>query len=304
MDTPSSTSGGAAGTVSGAVDAAKEQAAGLVDKARGAASERLEGGVETATGALSNVAEVLHDASDSLREHDQDAFARYAEVAAQQVEQFTEAIRGRSVGDLLDEAERFARREPGLFLGGAFLLGIFGSRFLKSGMGGAASGGPSTRDFLSGMTLPGGASGGAATRTMGRPASSGFGVAGGVTAPVAHGEAGMSAAAGSSMAGGHVTQPSGGSLLAGGLSGGHLPADNPAAAGTGSLRTAVGTPGAGADAAVRSGVGASPLSGETAGMPTPGMPETRALGSDASGVGTGSGATSAGSSGASGTDRT
>ena len=162
MGTPTSTPGGAAGAVSGTGDSAMEQAAGLVDtaketaasltdQAKDAATERLQDGKEQAAGALSNVAEVLHGAGDSLREHDQDAFARSADVAAEQVEQFTEAIRGRSDGELLDEAERFARREPGLFLGGAFLLGIFGSRVLKSGMGGAPAGGPSTRGFLSGM---------------------------------------------------------------------------------------------------------------------------------------------------------
>jgi hypothetical protein len=36
------------------------------------------------------------------------------------------------VDDLLREAEEFARRDPALFLGVAFTLGVLGARFLKS----------------------------------------------------------------------------------------------------------------------------------------------------------------------------
>ncbi len=86
----------------------------------------------------------LHAAGDALHDENRDAFARYAEQAAGQVEQFTSAIRDRSVGEILDEAERFARREPGLFIGGAFLLGIAGARFLKASDSGSANGSPAS----------------------------------------------------------------------------------------------------------------------------------------------------------------
>ena len=79
---------------------------------------------DQATGVLDDASTALHAAGDALHDENRDAFARYAEQAAGQVEQFTSAIRDRSVGEILDEAERFARREPGLFIGGAFLLGI------------------------------------------------------------------------------------------------------------------------------------------------------------------------------------
>ena len=35
----------------------------------------------------------------------------------------------------MSDAEDWARRNPALFLGGAFALGLLASRFLKSGMG-------------------------------------------------------------------------------------------------------------------------------------------------------------------------
>ncbi len=115
-----------------AVDTAKDKAGDLVDQAKTAATDRLETGKDQATGLLGDAADALHDTADALREHDNDAFARYADAAADQVAHFTSALRGKSVGELFDEAERFARRDPGLFLGGAFVLGIFGSRFLKA----------------------------------------------------------------------------------------------------------------------------------------------------------------------------
>lgn len=129
---------------------AKAKAADLKDKAQDEAKDRLAEGKSKATDALGDVAGALHDAGDALRDRDRDAFAHYAEAAADQVEQFTGAIRERSVGEILDEAERFARRDPGLFIGGAFLLGIFGARFLKASAPGGASGGGYARGYNGG----------------------------------------------------------------------------------------------------------------------------------------------------------
>lgn len=58
--------------------------------------------------------------------------AGYADAAAEQLDTVTRSFRNRSVGELLDEAERLARRDPALFIGGAFILGVFGARFLKA----------------------------------------------------------------------------------------------------------------------------------------------------------------------------
>lgn len=240
---------------------AKGQAGDLVNQAKSTATDTLSTGKERATGLLGNVAEALHATSDTLHDNDQDAFARYADVAARQVEDFTSAIRGRSVGELLDEAEGFARREPALFLGGAFLLGIFGARFLKAGTDGS---GGSTRSLLSGMTLPGGEGGHQSVANVNRPPGTAYG------RDLSQGQA-----SGGSMAGG--------TARTGALSGGNLPAGNPAAAGSGSMRTAVGTAGAGADAPVRSGTGATPMStSPMSGSGTPGS-GTTATGTTGSG---------------------
>jgi hypothetical protein len=87
---------------------------------------------ERATENLTEVAEALRQTSDSLHKQNQDAFGRYANQAADQVERFAGHLRERSPGELLDEAKEYAQREPALFLGGAFALGVLGARFLKS----------------------------------------------------------------------------------------------------------------------------------------------------------------------------
>ena len=143
MASKTSSSPSASGTSSASdpVESAKASAHNLADTAESKASDKASQVKSKATGALGDVAEALHDTSDSLRDHDRDAFARFTESAASQIEDFTRSIRNRSVGEILDEAERFARREPSLFLGGAFLLGIAGSRFLKASSPGASGGG-------------------------------------------------------------------------------------------------------------------------------------------------------------------
>lgn len=134
-------------------DSAVSTAKDTIETATSAATEAATDRKEQATSALSDVATALHDTSDALREQDRDAFADYAAQAADAVERFTSGIRDRSVGEILDEAERFARREPGLFVGGAFLLGIVGARFLKaSAPDGSGDGVPPP------STPPGGAS--------------------------------------------------------------------------------------------------------------------------------------------------
>jgi hypothetical protein len=53
-------------------------------------------------------------------------------MAAHQVEQFSRTLKERDVEQLYGEAEAFARRQPGVFLGGAVVLGFLAARFLKS----------------------------------------------------------------------------------------------------------------------------------------------------------------------------
>jgi hypothetical protein len=56
----------------------------------------------------------------------------YIEQAADQVERLSSYLQGNDLGRLVGDVERFARRQPAVFLGGMFLAGLIGARFLKS----------------------------------------------------------------------------------------------------------------------------------------------------------------------------
>src|SRR5262249_7341979 len=60
------------------------------------------------------------------------AIGDYVNSAADGVARFSGYLRAKDVGELIDDAEEVARRQPILVIGGAFLLGFFGARFLKS----------------------------------------------------------------------------------------------------------------------------------------------------------------------------
>lgn len=107
---------------------ATEQAQGLAEQAQEAA-ESQKG--RLADGAR-QVAEALHHASDGLRKDDQQTVGNYADALAQQVEKVAQFLQSRDLPTMAREVSGFARRQPALFLGGAFTLGIVAARFLKS----------------------------------------------------------------------------------------------------------------------------------------------------------------------------
>jgi hypothetical protein len=61
--------------------------------------------------------------------------AQYVEQAADRIEQFSSRLRDRDLGDLMRDADRFARRQPAVFIGAAFMVGVLAARFFKSSGG-------------------------------------------------------------------------------------------------------------------------------------------------------------------------
>lgn len=122
---------------------AKQQAGQMVEQTKAAASRvadqavqqvksQLETGKEKATGSLQEMAQALHETSSSFRERNQDALGRYADSGAEMIEQVSGYFRERNVDQIVDDVENLARRQTGLFLGGAFAVGFILSRFFKS----------------------------------------------------------------------------------------------------------------------------------------------------------------------------
>jgi hypothetical protein len=117
---------------SAAVDQAQAQAGQVKDQLVEQVTNRLDDRKSAATGSLGTVADTFRQTSQQLREQNQDVVADYADRAAEQIEHFTGYLRSRDVRQLVRDVEDFSRREPALFLGGAFALGLFAARFLKS----------------------------------------------------------------------------------------------------------------------------------------------------------------------------
>lgn len=146
-----STSGSMSSTGQGTIDQAKQQASELTEQAKDQAgqladqakqqvSSRLTTQKDRAAESLSGVAQALRQTGANLREQDQSGMTQYVEQAADQVERLSGYIQNRELPQLMDEVERFARRQPTLFLGGAFVLGLIGARFLKSSSSSSTAG--------------------------------------------------------------------------------------------------------------------------------------------------------------------
>jgi hypothetical protein len=108
------------------------ESGGMMDRVREQASSQLNTQKNKATDGLGTVAHAVRETTQRLRDDNHDTVARYAEQAADQIERFSEGIKNKDVGELMHDAQRLARRQPALFVGGAFTLGLLGARFLKS----------------------------------------------------------------------------------------------------------------------------------------------------------------------------
>lgn len=111
---------------------AREKAGQMMGQVGDQIKSQLTTQKDNAAGGLGSVAQALRTTGEQLREQDQAPVSRYAEAAADMVDGVSGYLRERDVDDMLGEVERFAREQPALFLGSAFVLGFMAARFLKS----------------------------------------------------------------------------------------------------------------------------------------------------------------------------
>jgi hypothetical protein len=138
----SETSGSGAGE-----ERLQHAATDLAGQARQLAETRVNDTVSTAADQLHRVADAVRESSSGLREQ-QPQIARVAEQAAEQVDRAASYLGNRDVRELLDEAERFARREPMLVLAGGFAVGLVAARILRMTTGGGQASGGQSHDGL------------------------------------------------------------------------------------------------------------------------------------------------------------
>lgn len=132
---------GAAGGMSGT--GSESNARKLADKARDVASqakqkagEQLNSSVDKgrtrAADTLQEVARTLMGTGTATGDAANNPATQYLSKAGEQVQRFADYLQNTEPRQLLSETENFARRQPALFLGSAFALGVLAARFLKA----------------------------------------------------------------------------------------------------------------------------------------------------------------------------
>lgn len=117
-----------------------ERATDLGFKQADTRREQVAHGLEELAGGIRRVS--------SEMESEQPAVATVAQTAAEQTDRIARYLQETDARELIHNVENVARRQPLLFLGGAFLLGLAASRVLKAGTGG--SGGQRQSSYDSG----------------------------------------------------------------------------------------------------------------------------------------------------------
>lgn len=106
-----------------------QQAAGQVaQQAKSTASNQKQNVAQN----LSGVSQALQQSGQQLQKQGQGVAAQALDGAAGQVGRFAQYLENTSVEQMVGEVQDLARRDPAIFLGGAFALGFILSRFLKS----------------------------------------------------------------------------------------------------------------------------------------------------------------------------
>jgi hypothetical protein len=126
-------SAGASAGSGGLAEHAKDSLSGAATQAGDKVASRLDSEKNRAAEGLGSVAQALRQTSDSLREQNQGGgFEGYIASAADQVERFSGYLRSTDTRDMVRRVEQFAREQPAVFLGSAFMLGLLAARFLRS----------------------------------------------------------------------------------------------------------------------------------------------------------------------------
>jgi hypothetical protein len=124
------TEGGSVGSGAKSHEAAEHIEDALVDQAE-QVRHRAESAKEHAVERIRRVATQLRDVGDTLRTEDTLA-AGVADRASRSIDGLANYVSDADTQSFVRDTEQLARREPAIFFGGAFLLGLAAGRFLKS----------------------------------------------------------------------------------------------------------------------------------------------------------------------------
>ena len=104
----------------------------LIDNVKQRANAEMDSQKSRATDTLGVIANAVRGTTTQLRNDQHDVVAQYIETAANQLDRVSTTLRNKDVNTLMADARQLARRQPALFIGGSFVLGLLAARFLKS----------------------------------------------------------------------------------------------------------------------------------------------------------------------------
>ena len=107
----------------------------LAERAADVGIQQADRGREMAAEGIDKVAQTVRRISTDMQT-DQPQIANAALTAADQAEKVAQYLRQTDARQIIGNVEDVARRQPLIFLGGAFLLGVAASRFIKAAGGG------------------------------------------------------------------------------------------------------------------------------------------------------------------------
>lgn len=118
---------------------AQQKAGQVANQAKQQTTSVLASQKDKAASSLDNVAQALRQTSQQLQEQ-QGGISQLGNKAADQVDSVSQYLRSKDVNELVNDAEGYARNNPGIFLAGALALGFLAARFLKSSPSSAGNG--------------------------------------------------------------------------------------------------------------------------------------------------------------------
>src|SRR5687768_9397033 len=112
------------------VQGTEERASALVQEAVQRGAEQLKN--YDVTGGVSALGRALHKAADSLHDDGYDSLASVTDRAGDRFYRIGDAVKGRSLNEVVREAQHFAHENPGAFVIGCALAGFALARFFTT----------------------------------------------------------------------------------------------------------------------------------------------------------------------------
>lgn len=104
----------------------------ITHRVKESATAQLNKQKDRGADALGSVAQAVRSSTQRLGDERHELLASYVDKAAEHIERWARQMRDKDVEELLADMQRLARRQPALFIGSAFALGLVGTRFFKS----------------------------------------------------------------------------------------------------------------------------------------------------------------------------